>query len=230
MEFDYIKFDERGLVPAVAQEATTGEVLMLAYMNREALEKTLSSGMAHYYSRSREKLWKKGETSGNVQQVLELLYDCDGDTILLKVAQSGVACHEGERSCFFRRIEAKAFKAAGKSETDAAATGDAGVINELYKVILERKDASPDKSYVASLYSKGVQKIAAKVHEESAELINAARKEGREEVIHEFCDLWFHTLVLIGIEDIKIEEVFAELKRRFGTSGLEEKASRKKGD
>ena len=214
-----IKFSSHGLVPAIAQDAVSGEVLMLAYMNKESLDKTLSTGRAHYFSRSRDKLWLKGETSGNFQEVTEVLYDCDADAILLKVRQTGNACHTGERTCFFRRLDA------GGKETK-----DASVIARLFRVIKERKKANAEESYVASLYSKGLPKIAAKIHEEAAELISSAKNDGKKEIIHEFCDLWFHTLVLLGYKDINIEEVFKELSRRSGTSGLEEKASRKKED
>ena len=211
-----IKFDDRGLLPAVAQEATTGEVLMVAWMNREAVEKTLSTGRAHYWSRSRKKLWHKGETSGNVQEVRAVYYDCDGDTILLKVDQTGVACHTGERTCFFTRLDEGGEEAA-----------DASVIGEVFKVIKARKGGLPEESYVASLYAKGLSKILEKVEEESGELIEAAREGDRGEVISETADLIFHTLVLLAHKEVEVSEVFAELRRRFGTSGHVEKASRK---
>jgi phosphoribosyl-ATP pyrophosphohydrolase/phosphoribosyl-AMP cyclohydrolase len=214
-----IKFDERGLVPAMAQDALTGEVLMLAYMNAEALKKTLKTKRAHYYSRSRGKLWLKGETSGHFQDVEEAYYDCDADAVLLKVRQTGVACHTGEKSCFYRRLDSK------KSATKVAAT--AGVITELFKVLEERKTASPETSYVASLYKKGLPKILEKVAEESGEFMEAALYGKRGEIIHELADLWFHTLVLLASKDIEASELFGELDRRFGTSGHVEKASRK---
>ena len=214
-----IKFSSHGLIPAIAQDAVSGEVLMLAYMNKESLDKTLSTGKAHYFSRTRDKLWLKGETSGNFQEVIEVLYDCDADTLLLKVRQTGSACHTGERSCFFRRLDT------GQKEIK-----DASVIAELFRVIEKRKEANIEESYVAHLFSKGVPKIAAKIHEEAAELISAAKRDGKKEIIHELCDLWFHTLVLLGYKDINIEDVFKELSRGSGTSGLEEKASRKKED
>ncbi|MFZ3072873.1 MAG: bifunctional phosphoribosyl-AMP cyclohydrolase/phosphoribosyl-ATP diphosphatase HisIE [Thermodesulfobacteriota bacterium] len=214
---DEIKFSSHGLIPAIAQDAVSGEVLMLAYMNKESLDKTLSTGKAHYFSRSRDKLWLKGETSGNFQEITEVLYDCDADTILLKVRQTGSACHTGERSCFFRRLD-----------TGGKETKDASVIAELFRVIEKRKKANVEESYVASLFSNGLPKIAAKIHEEAAELISSAKNGGKEEITHELCDLWFHTLVLLGHKGIDIEDVFKELSRRSGTSGLEEKASRKK--
>lgn len=221
MDINSIKFDDRGLIPAIAQEEATGEVLMLAYMNKESLEKTLATGKAYYYSRSRKKLWLKGETSGNLQEVHSISYDCDCDTLLLKIHQTGVACHTGERSCFYRTMEGL-----GK---EASKPVGAEVITALYKVLLERKGAAGnEKSYVASLYAKGTDKIAEKIAEESAELIEAAREKDNKEIVYELCDLWFHTLVMLGHKDIDISEVFTELARRFGTSGIEEKASRGK--
>lgn len=215
MDIAEVKFDGAGLVAAIAQDADTLEVLMLAYMNKEALQKTLSTGRAHYFSRSRGKLWLKGETSGNFLNVREVYYDCDADAILLKCAPAGPACHTGERSCFFRRL-------------DAGKPGDAGVgvIRELSQTIKDRKNASPDKSYVASLLVKGRQKILEKITEESGELVKAATEETRKQVIHETADLWFHTLVLLASEGIEVSELFKELGGRSNRSGLEEKASR----
>lgn len=216
MDISIIKFDEKGLVPAVAQDANTQEVLMVAYMNREALEKTLSTGKAHYYSRSRKSLWLKGETSGNFQEVKSVHYDCDGDTILIMVEPKGPACHTGEKTCFYRRLdEGAGFKPAGPK-----------VLKELYRVLLERKNSPPEKSYVASLYAKGLPKILAKIEEESGELIEAAREKERADVLYEFCDLLFHSMVLLADKGIDIEEAFTELGRRFGISGIEEKESR----
>ncbi len=223
-----IKFDDRGLVPAIAQDSESGEVLMLAYMNEQALKKTIGSGRAHYYSRSRQELWLKGDTSGHFQDVQSLAYDCDADTILLKVDQKGVACHTGHMSCFFNKIDIGEAAVTDGGSDDANKAPQAEIIKELYQVLLERKDADPEESYVAALYNKGFQKIAAKIHEESAELIDAAKRLGNKEIVHELADLWFHTLVLLGYKDIQIEEVFKELGRRFGTSGHEEKKSRTK--
>ncbi len=212
-----IKFNKGGLVPAIAQDWETGDVLMLAYMNKEAIEKTLSTGRAHYFSRSRDRLWLKGETSGHFQKVRSIYYDCDGDTILLKVEQKGVACHTGERTCFFRRLD--------KSSTGIE--GGPSIISALYRVVLERKDASPDLSYVASLYADGLDKILEKIREESEEFIGASRGGSDKEIIHELADLLFHSLVLLGNKEIPLEKLFLELRERFGTSGIEEKRSRK---
>jgi phosphoribosyl-ATP pyrophosphohydrolase/phosphoribosyl-AMP cyclohydrolase len=215
MDISKIKFDSNGLVPAIAQDINTSEVLMMAYMNREALEKTVSTGRAHYWSRSREKLWLKGETSGNFQDVLAVHYDCDADTILLTVDPAGPACHTGEVSCFFRALK-----------EGAKTGGQADILKELYNVLKARKDADPDKSYVASLYEKGLGKILEKVEEESGELREAASSKGVKEIVHETADLWFHTLVLLAYKGVGVEEVLGELARRFGTSGHVEKASR----
>lgn len=217
IDINSIKFDEKGLIPAIAQDYATGEVLMMAYMNREALEKTVFTGRAHYFSRSRNRLWLKGETSGNFQAVKAIYYDCDEDAVLLKVNQIGVACHTGERSCFFRRIDKGAEELAGLA-----------VLAELFKTIEQRKKAAPGKSYVASLYAKGIDKILEKVKEESAELVDAAKGSEKGEIIHETADLLFHTFILLGQKDISLQEILNELKRRASISGIEEKASRKK--
>lgn len=217
IDISSVKFDEKGLIPAITQDYATGEVLMMAYMNREALEKTVSTCRAHYFSRSRNKLWLKGETSGNFQDVKAIYYDCDKDAVLLKVEQTGAACHTGERSCFFRRVDNGAEEAAGLA-----------VLSELFKTIEQRKKAAPEKSYVASLYAKGIDAILEKVKEESAELIDAARNSRKGEIIHETADLLFHTFVLLGQKNISLQDILNELKRRAGISGIEEKASRKK--
>ena len=210
-----IRFDERGLVPVVVQDAGTGEVLMLAYMNREALERTLSTGRAHYYSRSRRRLWLKGETSGNFQEVKGLYYDCDGDALLLKVRQTGVACHTGERTCFFNAIREEG-RPSGPS-----------IINKVYQVIMKRKAEMPEGSYVVELFRGGLARITGKVQEEAEELIEAST--GKGDVVHEFADLLFHALVLLGYKGIDIGAVYEELGRRFGISGIEEKRRRTRG-
>ncbi len=215
MDTSIIKFGPDGLVPAIAQDSETLEVLMLAYMNRAALEKTLSSGRAHYWSRSRKTLWCKGETSGNFQEVRGVHYDCDADTLLLTVKPAGPACHTGENNCFYRALK-----------EGAKRTGGPGVLKDLYEVLKSRKGGDPKESYVASLYDKGLGAIIAKIEEESAELKAAAEAEGPKELIHEAADLWFHTLVLLAHKGARIEEVFGELERRFGTSGHDEKRSR----
>lgn len=218
MDISKIKFNSDGLVPAIAQDAETLEVLMLAYMNAEALEKTLSTGRAHFFSRSRGKLWCKGETSGNYLGVKSAYYDCDADTILLQVTPAGPACHTGERSCFYTRLS---------GEEKALYPGPL-ILKKLSSVIESRKTASGEKSYVASLFSKGLPKILEKINEESGELIEAAREKGDKDVIHEAVDLWFHTMVLLSQRGIKTDELWEEFGRRFGKSGIDEKNSRQK--
>jgi len=227
VDISRVKFDPAGLVPAIAQDRATGDVLMLAYMNRESIEKTLECGRACFYSRSRKKLWLKGETSGNFLYVRAIRYDCDGDTLLLSVDPAGPACHTGERSCFYRELsipesEGTHLEAEG---THLEADGSS-ILTGLQKVLEERKSASPESSYVASLYAGGAEAILAKVAEEAGEFIEAARSEPDKETIHEAADLLFHTMVMLCKRDIKIEQVLGELARRFGTSGIEEKRSR----
>jgi len=230
-----IKFDTAGLVPAIAQDRSSGRVLMVAWMNRESLEKTLESGRACFFSRSRGKLWTKGETSGNYLYVRSIDYDCDGDTLLLTVDPAGPACHTGEVSCFFRRL--KSFGAGGQGEEEGGGTDVSGskapvssdaVFEGLQEVLEKRKSAEPGSSYVAGLYDKGIEAIIAKVSEESGELIEAARGGSDREVVHEAADLVFHTMVLLAKRGLGIGDVAGELSRRFGTSGIEEKRSRKK--
>jgi len=213
-----VRFNDAGLVPAIAQDARTSEVLMLAWMNREALEKTLSTGRAHYWSRSRKSLWLKGESSGNFQEVLSVKYDCDGDTLLVLVEPKGPACHTGERTCFYRSIAGAA----------RVLPGGPAVLSELEKVLEERKNADPSKSYVASLYQKGTPRILEKIGEESGELIEAASVKENAEVLYEFCDLLFHSMVLLKHKGIRMIDVYDELGRRFGISGIAEKEARAK--
>ena len=220
MDLDKIKFSADGLVPAIAQDERTGEVLMLAYMNRESLAKTLETGRVHYYSRSREELWLKGETSGNVQALKAVFYDCDMDALLLKVDQTGVACHTGERSCFYRRLDID-----GVEESAGPM-----ILSNLERVIEERKGKDPDSSYVARLFKEGTGLINEKVVEEAAELTEAASSRVKPDIVHETADLWFHSLVLLKNQGVDLSEIFDELQKRFGTSGIEEKRSRgKKG-
>lgn len=195
-----IKYDKDGLVPAIAQDIATGEVLMLAYMNEESIKLTLETGIAHYYSRSRKELWKKGETSGNIQEVMGFSYDCDGDTILLKVNQTGVACHTGEYSCFFNQV---------KSTKDYKNT-----LGDLYKVILERKNNPKEGSYTNYLFKEGIDKILKKVGEESAEVIIGA-KNNREELIYESSDLIYHLIVLLVNEGVSLGDIYEELNKRM---------------
>ena len=205
MEMSKIKFDEKGLVPAVAQDAKTGRVLMLAYMNAQSLQMTLDSGYATYFSRSRQQLWRKGETSGHTQRVLEMRYDCDGDALLLTVEQEGPACHTGEISCFHNAILTA-------EEEDLPPTS--GVVQQVYDVICDRKAHPREGSYTNYLLEKGVEKICKKVGEEASETIIAAVKGSNDELRYEASDLIYHLLVLISNQGMRPEELYAELRSR----------------
>jgi phosphoribosyl-AMP cyclohydrolase / phosphoribosyl-ATP pyrophosphohydrolase len=204
---DDLRFDSAGLVPVVAQEHTTGEVLMVAYANREALRRTLESGLAHYFSRSRASLWQKGETSGHVQRVEELRVDCDGDAVLYRVRQEGPACHTLEHSCFFRAEEAGKLVPAGSG-------GD--VLTRLEAIVRERDESRPEGSYTSYLFVKGIDKILKKVGEESTEVVIAGKNEGNEELRSEAADLLFHLMVLLRARGLPLAEVWDELDSRFG--------------
>jgi phosphoribosyl-ATP pyrophosphohydrolase/phosphoribosyl-AMP cyclohydrolase len=218
-----IDFEKNGgLVPVVVQDADTNEVLMLAYMNKEALELTQKTGYAHYFSRSRNKIWKKGESSGHTQEVKEILVDCDNDTILLKVKQNGVACHTGRKSCFFTKLES------GETILDKEKEIEYNFIDKLYHTLLDRKSASAETSYVASLYKKGENSILKKVVEEAGEFCFAIKDDKKDEIIYEAADLAFHTLIALAYKNIHPEAILEELKRREGISGIEEKRNRKK--
>ena len=183
-----ICFDQKGLVPAVVQDVSTGTVLMLAYMNRESLAKTIETGTTWFYSRSRQELWNKGATSGHMQHLREMYYDCDGDTLLVKVEQVGAACHEGTFSCFSRK-----FGDAESTQTDRPVTPE-DVLPELYEVIEDRRQNPVEGSYTHSLFEKGQDKILKKVGEEAAETIIASKNNSQGEVIYEMADLWYHCL------------------------------------
>lgn len=217
-----IDWDKNPLIPVIAQDYINGEVLMLAYADKEAVDLMLKTNIAHYFSRSRKKLWKKGEQSGNTQEVKEIFLDCDSDTLLLKVKQNGVACHTGRMSCFFNRVDIceEAPKIQNKIESYS-------VSDKLYHVIQERKMSDPSKSYVSSLFKKGENSILKKVVEEAGEFCFAVKDKDEKEIIHEAADLVFHTLIALGYKNINPDLVKQELKRRFGMSGIEEKNSRK---
>jgi phosphoribosyl-ATP pyrophosphohydrolase/phosphoribosyl-AMP cyclohydrolase len=210
-----------GLVPVIVQDVDTNEVLMLAYMNEEALKLTEQTGYAHYFSRSRNKLWKKGESSGHTQEVKDILIDCDNDTILLKVKQNGVACHTGRKSCFFTKLDTHEIILDKEKEIEY------NFIDKLYHTLLDRKNADPKTSYVSSLYHKGENSLLKKVAEEAAEFCFAVKDDNSKEIIYEAADLAFHTLIALALKNIHPEAVLEELKRREGVSGIEEKRNRK---
>ena len=221
-----VKFDENGLVPAVAQDDLSGQVLMLAYMNEESLGLTKETGYVHYFSRSRNEIWKKGETSGDVQRVIALHFDCDLDAVLLRVEQQGVACHTGRPTCFFHKVNGQI------DESESIGTWDLDlVVRRVFEVIESRKDAlktglEDSESYVQSLLQKGQNKILKKIGEESAEVVAAASQGNGNDTVKEVTDLWFHTLVLLSFMDQTPGNVFQELKKRFRVSGIEEKRAR----
>ncbi len=199
-----IKYDAQGLVPAIAQDARTGAVLMLAYMNEEALRLTVETRKATYYSRSRSEIWIKGETSGNTQKVLELFYDCDSDAILLKIEQTGVACHTGEYTCFHN----KGF------ESDAVSVAGSHVIDEDYATIMNRKETPIDGSYTNYLFEKGIDKTCKKVGEEATEVVIAAKNNSTQELTYEAADLIYHLLVVMAQVGVTPEMVYAEMENR----------------
>ena len=203
MDISKIKFDEKGLVPVIVQDVKTHAVLMLAYMNEESISKTQETGNMVYYSRSRQKLWLKGETSGNIQTLHELKVDCDGDTLLALVTQKGVACHTGAYSCFFDRL-------LGSSDY----SGGYAVIDELFSVIEDRKANPKEGSYTNYLFDKGIDKILKKVGEETAEVIIAAKNAVADEIRLESADLLYHLLVMLSERGLTPSEVFAELEKR----------------
>lgn len=204
---DELRFDSAGLIPVVAQERASGEVLMLAYANREALQRTLQSGLAHYYSRSRASLWQKGETSGNVQQVDEVRLDCDGDAVLYLVRQKGPACHTLERSCFFRSADARELVPAGHG-------GD--MLSRLEQIVRERDESRPEGSYTTYLLETGPDKILKKVGEEATEVVIAAKNEENAQLSSEVADLLFHLVVLLRTQGLPLAEIWKELEGRFG--------------
>jgi phosphoribosyl-ATP pyrophosphohydrolase/phosphoribosyl-AMP cyclohydrolase len=220
---DFVKGD--GIVPVITQDATTNEVLMLAYMNSEALELTNSSGYAHYFSRSKQRIWKKGESSGHTQKIVDILLDCDNDTILLKVEQTGVACHTGRKSCFFTSIKDED-KVISEVQKDMSSTY--GVIDTLYHTIEDRKNSDPSSSYTAKLLQGAENSMLKKIVEEAGEFTFAIKDNNTQEIIYEAADLTYHTLVALASKNISPDRVKQELAKRFGISGIEEKNSRDK--
>lgn len=208
VDFTKIKFDEKGLVPAVIQDATTGKVLMLAYMNAVSLQRTVETGYTWFWSRSRQELWNKGTTSGNVQKVVDIKYDCDGDSLLLQVKQTGSACHTGEYSCFHNILWRENNLPAVNGQITSA------ILNELYDVIQQKRIHGGEKSYTKYLFTSGQDKILKKVGEEAAETIIASKNNNNGEVVYEMSDLWYHCLVLLAYHNISPSELLAELGSR----------------
>ncbi len=207
-----LKFDERGLLPAIVQDAFTNQVLMLAYVNMESLRISMETGYTCFYSRSRQELWRKGETSGNLQEICSISYDCDKDTILFKVKQNGVACHTGAYSCFYNdpiyTKDVKSNLPIIKKDTLPQ------ILDELYATIIQRREYGDDNSYTKYLFVKGQDKILKKIGEEAAETIIASKNDDNQEVVYEMSDLLYHCLVLLAYHDIKPESILAELGSR----------------
>lgn len=233
---------QKGLIPVVTQDEN-GEVLMLAYMNEEALNLSLSTGYAHYFSRSKKRIWKKGESSGNTQKIKQIMLDCDNDAILLKVEQIGAACHTGSRSCFFKELDIlgnSRISSKEKSRISNANTPGYGILDELYHTCLERKLSGDEAtSYTAKLYKKAPNSYLKKIAEEACEFALAikdfkagAKGEHKEaepayDIVYEGADVLFHMLVALADVGIHPEQLLNELARREGVSGLVEKSQRK---
>ena len=219
---DKIDWQKISLLPVIVQDVQSNEVLMMAYMDKEALELSLKTRVAHYFSRSKQRIWKKGESSGHTQEIDSFYIDCDNDTLLIKVTQHGVACHTGRRSCFFTELES------GEIQSDAEVSSEAlyGVIDTLYHTIQERKNADPDSSWTAKLLSKGENTILKKVVEEAGEFSFAYKDNDEAEMIYEAADLTYHMLVALAAKNISPDRVKQELARRFNMSGIAEKNSR----
>jgi phosphoribosyl-ATP pyrophosphohydrolase/phosphoribosyl-AMP cyclohydrolase len=208
MEFKDLKKNEQGLVPVVAQDYLTNEVLMVAYMNEEAFKKTIETKKAHYFSRSRNELWFKGQTSGHIQHVKSILVDCDDDTLLIKIKQEGAACHTGEFSCFYREI------LTADDINEVKHITNSRVLEEVYQVVLDRKKNPKEGSYTNYLFDKGIDKILKKVGEETAEVIIGAKNEGTDEITYEISDLLYHLTVLLVEKDGNWDAIFKELGKR----------------
>ena len=206
-----VRFDENGLVPVVAQDAATGDILTLAYANREAVEKTLATGEAHFYSRSRGELWRKGETSGNTQKVVEVRLDCDGDALLYRVEPRGPACHTGESSCFYRTMAGEGVGISTR-RADEASLGT--MVERLAALIAHRHAEMPEGSYTAGLIRRGPGRVSQKVGEEAVEVVIAALTNDR--LAEETADLVYHLLVLLEERGVGTEKVAKVLRDRHG--------------
>ena len=215
VQLDKLRFDEKGLIPTIVQDWLDSTILMVGYMNQEALTQTVQTQRVHFWSRSRQRLWKKGESSGHELVVKKLYVDCDRDALLVKAEPIGPTCHTGKRSCFFTEMQDDV---SWEARETAEAWG--GIFERLYETVLSRKQHPQADSYVSKLLQGGLDRILKKVVEESGEVALAAKNEDRKEIVYEVADLWFHTLILLGHAGISTQEVYQELGRRFGKSGL----------
>ena len=205
-----VRFGADGLVPVVTQESRTGDILMLAYADRDALDRTISTGLAHYFSRSRGSLWLKGETSGHVQRVVEIRLDCDGDAVLYRAEQEGPACHTGARTCFSAVIEGRGDQAPGNTTEDPGGH----ILTRLAATIAARAAERPEGSYTAQLLADGVGRVSQKLGEEAVEVVVAANSEDDERLASEAADLLYHLLVLLQARGVPLNAVWQELERR----------------
>ncbi len=209
MWIEQLKFDKQGLIPAIVQDYKSGEVLMMAYMNKEAVEKTIQTGKTHFWSRSRKKLWLKGETSGHFQMVKDIHVDCDEDCLLVAVKQVEAACHTNHYSCFYRKVVDNALK-----ESETKSFNDAQILQDVYKTIVDRVKNPKEGSYTNYLFEKGIDKMLKKVGEETAEVIIAAKNRDEKEVQYEVSDLLYHLMVVLVEQGITLEEIYQELEGR----------------
>ncbi|KKB40296.1 bifunctional phosphoribosyl-AMP cyclohydrolase/phosphoribosyl-ATP diphosphatase HisIE [Bacillus thermotolerans] len=205
---DDIQFDDKGLVPAIVQDAATYEVLTLAYMNKDSLNRTIESGETWFFSRSRQELWHKGETSGNTQKVVNIKYDCDNDALVVLVKPNGPACHEGTTSCFENSLYG-----------EQAETLPYTILHKLEEVIADREQQRPEGAYTTYLFEKGVDKILKKVGEEAAEVIIAAKNRDKDELQWEAADLLYHLLVLLREQKVPLADVLSVLAKRHEEKG-----------
>lgn len=211
------------LIPSIIQDYETLDVLMLGFVNQEALRLSMESGVMHYFSRTKNRIWKKGESSGNFQKIKEIKIDCDNDSLLFFVEQVGVACHTGSKSCFFKDVafENKKVMPQEKNQND-------DVLDSLYHILLERRLASSDTSYTALLFEKGINTICKKIAEEAGELLCEFKDANKDKIIYEASDLLYHMMVGLVYFNIHPDAILQELKRRFSFSGIEEKNNRQK--
>ena len=211
-----MRFDEQGLLPCIVQDWLDGTVLMVGFMNHEAWTMTQQTQRIHFWSRSRQRLWKKGETSGHELQLKEVFLDCDQDTVLIKAQPIGPTCHTGSRSCFFSRIPLTP----ETSTRNPIGTAWGGITQRLYETVSHRKANPRSGSYVSKLLEGDVDRILKKVVEEAGEVVLAGKNLNREEIIYEMADLWFHSLIMLGHYSIPPKEIYQELGKRFGKSGI----------
>jgi len=209
MNLDLLKFDEKELIPIIVQNAEDGQVLMFAYGTRIKL--SVDTKKAHYFSRSRNKIWMKGEQSGNTQKLIDIYYDCDRDVILYTVKQKGVACHTNEKTCFYTKLDGTK-----QLSPDFLNSIPLKTLDDIYKVIEDRKTNRKENSYVSGLFEKGIDKILKKIGEEAGEVIIGAKNKDKDEIIYEVADLWFHSLIAMSYFEIKPDDIYKELGKRFG--------------